>query len=202
MSQVPDTPEHAQAASLTPTVVAQPTGERSETGPQPELAPFREWPARPVAPADEVTTGELADVLAEIIAAEGPMVAELAYRRYMRASGGQRLGGVLKSAFNKAASHLVRRGRVRQLVDGLPGQMTKTLYLPKTPPVVVRERGARELREVPRSEVQAVLRINGLADELTEDIMRLTLEAYGRSALTRASRDLLRDCANYTWSEP
>jgi hypothetical protein len=115
------------------------------------------------------------------------MLAELAYRRYLRASGGQRLGGSLKTMFNRAASQLVRQGRVRQLVDNLLGKMTKTLYLPGTPSMVMRERGSRELREVPRSEVKAVMHMLGLTDELTEQVIRATLDSSGRSSLSRAA---------------
>ncbi len=177
------------------------TEHSGEFHPAPDgLAPYRQWHARTVLPADEVSIVDLANVLAEIVEAEGPMLAELAYRRYLRASGGQRLGGALKTVFNRAAARLVREGRVLQLVDDLPGQITKTLYAPESPPVVERERGGRELKEIPRSEVQVVLRLNGLKDELTEDVMRATLDTYGRSSLTKATRELLQGCASYRWS--
>ena len=64
-----------------------------------------------------------------------------------------------------------------------------------------RERGGRDLSEIPRSEIQVVLRLNGLTDELTENVMRATLDIYGRSSLTKATRELLQSCASYRWSE-
>lgn len=168
------------------------------------LAPLPKWSGSNVPPVDQVDPDYLADRLEEIVRIEGPMPAELAYRRYLRASGGQRLGSVIKKTFNQSMTSLVRSGRLLQIRDDIPGQLAKTVYYPGTPPVVVRELGDRGLEEVPRSEVEALMQQlleDGVAHD-PEGIKRAVLGKYGRSSLTRAASSYLDECASYAWSEP
>jgi Protein of unknown function (DUF3320) len=109
------------------------------------------------APVEAVDIHHLADVLEEIVRVEGPMYASLAYRRYRRASGGQRLGPQVKRTFNQAMSQLIRSRRVVQIEDDIAGQIGKTVRLPGTPQVIVRELGDRALEEVPYSEVGTLM---------------------------------------------
>ncbi len=163
------------------------------------LAPLPMWDAGAQEPVESVDIHRLADVLEEIVRAEGPMPAHLAYRRYLTASGGQRLGSRIKRTFNQAMAQLVRSGRVLVLQDDIVGQIDKTVHVPGTPPVVVRELGDRQLWEVPPSEVQSLMRrlqeAEGLHDE--ESVKRAVLRVYGRKSLTKATSTYLDDCATY-----
>jgi hypothetical protein len=167
------------------------------------MAPLPTWSGGSQPPVDQADGDYLADRLEEIVRIEGPMHAELAYRRYLRASGGQRLGTVIKKSFNQAMARLIRSGRVQQLNDDIAGQLGKTVFAPGSPPVKVREIGDRGLEEVPRSEVAALMQQlldDGEAVEL-EGIKRAVLKAYGRTSLTRAASAYLDECAHYEWTE-
>lgn len=166
-----------------------------------EVAPYTEWDGANLPPATDTSSRALADALEEIVKTEGPITAELAYRRYLRASGGTRLGGNLRSKFDQATRRLVRSRRVAQIKDRSTGQSAKTLYVPGTPSVVVREKGSRDLLEVPSSEVKTLLLRRGMDGELTEELMRSVLADYGRQTLTKAVVSFLKSCAAYTWEE-
>lgn len=160
------------------------------------IAPYVAWSDSGLQPADEAPTDELMDALEQIVLMEGPILAELAYRRYIHASGGKRLGPALKRVLNQATAKLVRAQRLAELPDDLPGQITKTLYAPESPAVVVREIGDRQLHEVPRSEVRALIGVIGL-DFDDPDVKRRVLSTYGRVALTQAADTFLESCLTY-----
>ena len=155
------------------------------------------WSAREgVKPVDAASTTSVADVLAEIVLVEGPMHAELAYRRYVHASGGQRVGPALRRALDTAVSRLVDADRVRVIAE--PGDPTITLYITGTEPVSVRALGDRRLQDVPKSEVRALMEKLGLDHGVDPaQIKRATLTAYGRTAMTRAAEDYLDFCVSY-----
>jgi len=88
---------------------------------------------------------------------------------------------------------------VRQVDDDLVGAIDKTLYLPGTPSVVVRELGPRQLVEVPRSEV-ATLAQKLTATGLT-DTKRGVLDTLGLKRLRQRTSEYLDECLDYTWSE-
>lgn len=163
------------------------------------LMPYQRWNARPVPPVLDVTKQQLVAVLGEIVQAEGPMLAELAYRRYVTASGGMRLGTAVKSTLNQAAASLARGRLVSQIKDTTQGQMRKTLYIAGTPPVLVREPGGRDLeKDVPPSEVKALLEMLGMSgSDPEESVMREALRIYGASGLTQSRIRFLRECAGY-----
>jgi len=163
------------------------------------LAEYRSWTARPLPSAEVADVEVMAEALVEIVTAEGPMLAETAYRRYAKASGATRLGSATKRSLNSVSTRLIRRGRLMAISDGTVGQIGLTFYAPVTPAVVVRELGERGLAEVPRSEVRELMRHLGVkADDA--DAKRLVLQAYGRVALTRAADEFLESCLGYSWT--
>ena len=165
------------------------------------LAPLPMWEGGPQEPVETVDLPHLVNVLEAIVRAEGPMPAHLAYRRYLTASGGQRLGSRIKRTFDQAMALLVRSGRVAVLQDDIVGQIDKTVHAPGTPPVIVRELGDRQLWEVPPSEIQSLMsrlqETEGLHDE--ESVKRAVLRVYGRKSLTKATSTYLDECATYRW---
>jgi hypothetical protein len=100
--------------------------------------------------------------------AEGPIHAKRAYRLYILAAGGQRVGPDIRRTFHKAKQQALRKGLIRQLDDGITALDEKTLYVPGKPSTLVRDLGPRQLTEVPRSEVAKLikyLRAQGAADD-------------------------------------
>jgi hypothetical protein len=132
------------------------------TTPNLRLAKYRRFDGRPLAPVSEENKREIAEGIRAIVTAEGPVMAFRAYRLYVLASGGQRVGGGIRSQLNKVVHQEIRSGRLAAIPDGTPGAVDRTLMLPGTTPVVLRELGPRELTEVPRSEVREVIEQLGL----------------------------------------
>ena len=103
---------------------------------------------------------ELASLLADIARREGPVVAIRAYRLINRASGRQRLTTPARRALNRACAVAVRIGHVVATNPlAREGQAQLVLRSPNRPNVVLRERGPRELDELPPDEIAALLRV-------------------------------------------
>lgn len=166
----------------------------------PALAPYTAWVSRPVPPVHEASREELAAILEELVHAEGPILAGYAYRKYVRASGGQRVGSAIKTHLNRATAALVRTRRIAQVSDGISGQIGKTLHVPGGPPVVLREPGERDLFwEVPPGEVRALLEMLGMREgQPTELVMREALRIYGAGSLTQQRITFLHSAATYS----
>jgi very-short-patch-repair endonuclease len=161
------------------------------------LLPYQAWTPRTlphpdIAPMPVIITG-----LQEIVAAEGPIHAERAYRLYLRAAGGFRVGPELRRTFHKAARWALRTGALRQLDDQITTLDEKTLYLPAKPSVLVRELGPRQFSEVPRSEVAKLIKYLGLQDAPDDVVTRAVLNAYGLVRLTAGTGKYLDECLSY-----
>lgn len=137
--------------------------------------------------------------LMEIVSAEGPIHAHSAYRLYVQAAGGTRVGTEIRRSLLAATRQALRAGTFCGIDDGLPLGDEKTLYLPGTPPVLVRELGPRLLSDVPRSEVAALIDELGLNGADPDVIKRAVLDAYALIRLTAKTSAYLDECLNYTW---
>jgi hypothetical protein len=140
-----------------------------------------------------------AEGLFDIVGAEGPILGQRAYQLYIRAAGGQRVGKEVRRVLNLAAMQLLRQGRVAHLKDDLVGVVVKTFYLPGQDPVAVRELGSRDLREVPRSEIQALLTRLGFSSGEEDDAKRAVLDALGLVRLTDRTSAYLDECFQYRY---
>ena len=134
------------------------------------LAPYMEWqPAGPIPDPRTAEQEHLVALLGEVAECEGPVVAIRAYRLINRASGNGRLTSPARRAFNRACAAAVRRGL---LVATNPlekeGQSQLVLRSPDTPEIILRNRGSRELDEIPPDEVAATLRLLA-KDDATAD---------------------------------
>jgi very-short-patch-repair endonuclease len=162
------------------------------------LAPYRKWAPRALRPVSEARMEDLVDALAEIVSDEGPIHALQAYRLYVNASGGGRVGKETRQLLNRAAYQGVRTGRLAQIQDSVPGQADKTLYVPGQHPVVLRELGGRALTDVPRSEVALLMERLGTAKD-SASLYRSVLSTYGLTRLTDRAKAYLDECQRYTW---
>jgi hypothetical protein len=93
----------------------------------------------------------------------------------------------------------VRTGRWLRVKDRLSQPSDATLYLPGHPPVVVRERGPRELAEIPRSEIRSLIDQLGLA-ATDPGVKRAVLGQLGFVRLTERTSDYLDECLRYSWT--
>ena len=158
--------EHAGAASSSSCPTRRPRrarsrAGRSRTGPSAEpdtagatpgdvaLAPYSAWEPRPVPDPRAAGRGAIDPVLAEIVAAEGPILASRAYGLYNKASGGKKLTSIARAPLSSAAYRLRMAGRVEivRAEDGAQGE--EVLRPAGSPPVRVRELGPRSARRGP-----------------------------------------------------
>lgn len=163
------------------------------------LAPYRNFSGGPFVAVSMDHTNEIRHGIREIISVEGPIVALRAYQLYVQASGGQRAGTEIRRVLNHVVHNEIRRGALASLKDGTPGVIGRTIYLPGTPPVVVRALGARELIEVPKSEVRTLITELDLAGHSSASVSRAVLETYGLSRLGARAREFLDECQTYVW---
>jgi hypothetical protein len=71
--------------------------------------------------------------------------------------------------------------------------------MPGHPPVVVRQRGPRELAEIPRSEIRTLIDQLGLSPT-DPGVKRGLLRHLGFVRLTERTSDYLDQCLRYAWT--
>ena len=162
------------------------------------LAPYEAWvPTGSVPDPRTANPARLAELLAEVAAREGPVVAIRAYRLLNRASGSQRLTTPARQALNRACAAAERAGLIETTNPLLGnGQAQRVLRPPGRPEIVLRERGPRVLDELPPDEVAMMLRDLRKADPTldAELLKRRGLEKLGWVRLTRNASAFLDEC--------
>jgi very-short-patch-repair endonuclease len=171
-------------------------GHRARTSPG-VLAPYVEWEPRPVASVAHVPDDRVLNDLLDIVSAEGPLYARRLYQLHAKAAGGSRVGREMRQMYNRLITKGLRAGSLRQIDDDLVGVIDKTLYMPGSPEVVVRELGSRSLMEVPRSEVATLTKEMG--NHAAQATKREVLDAYGLVRLAQRTSDYLDECLSYSW---
>lgn len=153
------------------------------------LAPYTEWAVRDLPNQYEVNSAVVANGLAEIVEAEGPMLARSAYKRYLESQGLNKLGKALEKIFNIALGRAVTTKLLEQYPDGEALGPEATIYITGTDPVVLRKLGPREVYDVPQSELRVLIESCSLYPE-TE---RKVADVYGKK-LTKKLEDYVSNC--------
>ncbi len=148
-----------------------------------DLEPYTAWPAHAV--PDPRTAGReaIGPVLLEIVDAEGPILAERAYRLYVKASGGKALTSIARAPLSGATFRLKAAGAI-EMEEG-----SEVLRPAGTAEVRVRELGPRALDEVPLREVAELMRRLRAAG--ATELSRAVLDAYGLVRMTAKAEDFL-----------
>ena len=146
-----------------------------------ELDAYDAWEPHPTGDPRATPRPRIMEALLEIVAAEGPMVANRAYTLYNRASGGKKLTTIARAPLSSAVHWLAQERKVA--FDG------EVVRLPDQPEVRVRELGDRVLEEVPLTEVAELMRRLGLDDPAAAK--RAVLSAYGLVRLTQRAEEYL-----------
>jgi hypothetical protein len=157
---------------------------RRHSGVHVDLEPYTAWTPHPV--PDPRTGGReaIGPVLLEIVAAEGPILAERAYRLYVKASGGKALTSIARAPLSGSTFRLRQAGAI-DFEEG-----SEVLRPAGTPEVRVRELGPRALDEVPLREVAELMRRLRAAG--ATELPRAVLDAYGLVRMTAKAEDFLR----------
>ena len=163
-----------------------------------EPTPYTRWqPMNAVPDPRTAQQAQLISVLAEVVECEGPIVAIRAYRLINQESGSRRLTKPALSALNRACAAAVKAG---VLIDANPlgqeGQVQRVLRSPGSPAIVLRQRGPRELDELPPDEVAILLSLLRKDDHMmeAEDLKRQALGELGWVRLTRKVNAFLDRC--------
>ena len=162
------------------------------------LSRYVEWEPADLVPDPRIAErAHLLSLLAEVAECEGPVVAIRAYRLINRASGSQRLTAPARKALNQACAEAVRKGLLTATNPlNKEGQQQLVLRRPGSPEVLLRERGPRELEELPPDEVTAMLVLIGAETGTTEleALKRQLLETLNWVRLTRKVNEFLDQC--------
>jgi hypothetical protein len=199
--------EHAGAADVvelldpqapSSTVSGWPLGQWASAEPAPSasapgdvaLAPYAAWEPHPVPDPRNAGRGVIDPVLAEIVAAEGPVLSSRAYGVYNRAAGGKKLTTIARAPLSAAAYRLRMAGRIEIVpAEDTPGQDEEILRVAGGPPVRVRELGPRALDEVPLDEIAELM--ERLVTAGADDVKRAVLDTYGLVRLTAKADEYL-----------
>jgi hypothetical protein len=150
---------------------------------QVDLEPYTAWPARPVPDPRNAGREAIGPVLLEIVDAEGPILAERAYRLYVKASGGKALTSIARAPLSGATFRLKAAAAI-EMEEG-----SEVLRPAGTAEVRVRELGPRALDEVPLREVAELMRRLRAAG--ATELPRAVLDAYGLVRMTAKAEDFL-----------
>ncbi len=133
-----------------------------------ELAPYVPWQPVALPAPGEADDEQLIDGLVAIVDAEGPVHAGRAFRLYLEASGGTRMTRTVQDSLSDALAAAVERGLMATVDDAHVGTADQTVFRPGRGPVAIRELGPRQLYDVPRSELRAIVARLGLLDDPEE----------------------------------
>lgn len=148
-----------------------------------DLEPYTAWTPRPVPDPRSAGREAIGPVLLEIVSAEGPVLADRAYRLYVRASGGKALTTIARAPLSGAAFRLRQAGAIEFEGDG------EVLRPAGSPEVRVRELGPRQLDEVPLREVAELMR--RLRGAGAAELPRAVLDTYGLVRMTAKAEEYL-----------
>jgi hypothetical protein len=151
---------------------------------QVDLEPYTAWVPHPVPDPRRAGREAIGPVLLEIVHAEGPILADRAYRLYLKASGGKALTSIARAPLSGAAFRLRQAGAI-EFDDG-----AEVLRPTGTTAVRVREIGPRTLDEVPPEEVAALMR--RLRTAGATELPRAVLDTYGLIRMTSKAEEYLQ----------
>lgn len=162
----------------------------------PTFPPYRRFEGEAGPDPRETTPAIVAQGLLKIVVVEGPVLAKRACDLYLRGCGVRRMGGAIGATMLRALDYAQRKDLFLAADEsGSADPLRAILRLPETPPVVVRERGDRDIDEIPPAELKRV------ADELEqrtgyrpgdEALLRAVLDAYGLKRLTANTEQVLK----------
>jgi hypothetical protein len=158
-------------------------GARGKSTVQVDLEPYTAWTQRPVPDPRSAGREAIGPVLLEIVHAEGPMLAERAYRLYVKASGGKALTSIARAPLSGAAYRLRQAGAIQFEGDA------EVLRPAGVAEVRVRELGPRTLDEVPLREVAELMRRLRAAG--ATELPRAVLDTYGLVRMTAKAEEYL-----------
>ncbi len=144
------------------------------------------------------TTSTIAEGLANIVNAEGPMFARHAYDIYRQSCEISRMDKKLKKKMNKAMQCAIDQGLVVKEDELNKGGLLHCIMRSRgVPPIRFRERGPRQIDEIPPSELRVAALITKSTTRFpsaSDEHLRAVLDFYGLSRLTNNARRTIEKC--------
>ena len=161
------------------------------------LGAYRIWRGSAPDPRS-ISTTDLTGTLRKIIETEGPILTERLYRVYRRSSNLGRAGRQVRKSLNKALKNLENQDIVTIVGKGSGGGYAgATVRMTDSPAVILRDRGDRNLDEIPIDELAEIYRLirseSHGGDE--DSIFREVLARYGLTRMTANVRERLKEAA-------
>jgi hypothetical protein len=151
--------------------------------------PYTCWPARPVADPRGATETQLKSGFLEIVAAEGPVLAQRVFLTYAKAGGVSRVTQSYRPKLHRALKSLIDAEELIATdefgdADQDPGRFV--LRSPDQPAVRLRTLGDRSFDEIPPTEIAELALEIRIERELIgeEELTREVLGRYGLKRLT------------------
>jgi len=129
----------------------------------------------------------------KIVEVEGPIVADRLYSLLVRSSGGSRVTKPVRRVLNRALYRMQHQLDISEFASPVTNWPQRVVKLRGAPPVVVRERGPRDLYEIPLNEIAAVIEDLRRRRPLSRDesLMRDVLDVYDLVRMTSKTVDFL-----------
>ena len=166
-----------------------------EDQPSTEDDPVESLTDEPFVPWATASQPQLISGLTAVVSELGPIIAEHAYREYIKQSGGAKLTKPAAQAFNRACAKAVRR-RAKATERQSQWPTSKTLHMPGAPSVVVRPETTRTIDEIPLSELSSVA---DSRPEISKDdrLAKELLTEFGLQKLTERAKSRLASLTTY-----
>ena len=167
------------------------------------MMPYKAWEGDQLPHPDTANKSEIADSLLSIIATEGPITLDRAYRIYIKGAGAKRVTRNVKSKLDFALKALQDREEIIRNRFSIPSRKDQfsmsswedqiVVWINDTSPVVLREKGERDLYDIPIDEIKELINFKYNEDPSidSESLMRFILDVYNLRRLTDKTRTYL-----------
>ena len=159
------------------------------------LSPYPQWVQQTLPDPRYSSIDQVIGGLVEIIKVEEPILRERAFHLYAKASGLGRIGNQILSTFKSALKKAIKKGHVEERVEfWLAREPVKIVYAKPSSGVKIRELGDRTFREIPPTEVAALMIMiidNNKANVSETELFHNVLECYGIRRMTNDMKNVL-----------
>ncbi len=162
----------------------------STPSPEVGLVPYREFIEVGLPDPKEASPSEMVSALVRIVEVEGPVVVSRLIDRYRIGAGYGRLKGPTRDLVVRSINNAISAKRIT-VVSQADEIGESVVCCPGQPEVLVRERGPRDLEEIPIEELAALANKLGVQRFNEETAFRELLNAYQLKRLTESARQRL-----------
>ncbi len=155
------------------------------------LDPYIQFASRKLPDPKTALVSEMAEVIVKIVEIEGPVTVRTVIDRYRQGAEYGRLKGPTREAVLAAIQLALRKGGILSLEhdEDFVGEV---VGVPGKPKVRIRERGPRNLEDIPIQEIAELAELLGVEHEDDETAFRHILGQYELKRLTGGAEERLR----------